>query len=210
MAGAGEDRRESGTQALAVHDDSVTVSNSADPVVVSRERTFVLFAGLKGDCSLRSRRRSHGSRECPVPLLLGTLLLPVPHGHRAYGVVVIVVVVSVVGQGSLVPTVARLLRIEMRAVEQEPYTLGVRLRDAPQGAHRLTVQAGSQATGSALADLPGLAEGTWVSAIVRSGQLVPVRARTELEVGDEVLLLIDPEQHDADVLCLFAPISKDR
>lgn len=162
--------------------------------LAARERTFVLFAGLKG----------------AVPLLLGTLLLPLPDGPHAYGVVVVVVMVSVVGQGSLVPTVARLLRIEMRAVEQEPYTLGVRLRDAPQGAHRLTVQAGSQAAGSALADLPGLAEGTWVSAIVRSGQLVPVRASTELEVGDEVLLLIDPEQHDAEVLCLFAPISEDR
>ncbi|MGI8536055.1 MAG: cation:proton antiporter [Mycobacteriales bacterium] len=162
--------------------------------LTARERTFVLFAGLKG----------------AVPLLLGTMLLPLPGGQRAYGVVVIVVMVSVVGQGSLVPTVAGLLRIGMRSVEQAPYALGVRLRDAPQGAHRLTVQAGSQASGSALADLPGLAEGTWVSAIVRSGQLVPVRARTEFEVGDEVLLLIDPEQHDAEVLCLFAPIREDR
>lgn len=83
--------------------------------LTGRERSFVLFAGLKG----------------AVPLLLGTLL-PLPHGQRAYGVVVVVVVVSVVGQGLLVPTVARLLRIGMRLVEPEPYALGVRLRDAPK------------------------------------------------------------------------------
>lgn len=156
--------------------------------LTGRERSFVLFAGLKG----------------AVPLLLGTMLLPLPDGHRMYGVVVVVVMVSVLGQGSLVPIVARLLRIGMRRVEQEPYTLGVRLRDAPHGAHQLTVQAGSQAAGTALSELPGLAEGTWVSAVVRAGQLVPVRASTQLEVGDEVLLLIDPEQHDADVLRLFS------
>jgi cell volume regulation protein A len=62
------------------------------------ERWFVLLAGLKG----------------AVPLLLGTMMLPLVDGDRLYGVVVVVVVVSVVGQGSLVPTMARLLRVRMR------------------------------------------------------------------------------------------------
>lgn len=62
------------------------------------EKGFVLFAGLKG----------------AVRLLLGTMLLPLPHGDRLYGVVVVGVVVSALVQGSLVPTVARLLHVEMR------------------------------------------------------------------------------------------------
>ena len=97
------------------------------------ERGFVLFAGLKG----------------AVPILLGSFLLAagVADAQRLYGIVVVVVVFSVVVQGSLVPTVARLLRLPMRPVEPEPWALGVRLRDEPDGVHRLTVTAGSPADG---------------------------------------------------------------
>jgi potassium/hydrogen antiporter len=70
------------------------------------ERWFVLLTGLKG----------------AVPLLLGSFLLTEPHGDRLYGVVVVVVLVSVLGQGSLVPTTARRLGVAMRAKERrEPY-----------------------------------------------------------------------------------------
>jgi potassium/hydrogen antiporter len=62
-----------------------------------REKGFILWAGLKG----------------AVPILLGTFLLDpaVPDGPRLYGIVVVVVVASVLVQGSTVPTVARRLRI---------------------------------------------------------------------------------------------------
>lgn len=152
-----------------------------------RERAFVLLAGLKG----------------AVPLLLGTLLLPLPGGDRLYGVVVVTVLVSVLLQGSLVPTAARLLGIAMKQVAQQPYAVGVRLREHPQGVHHLTVAPGAVADGRTLAELPDLAEGTWVSAVVRAGRLLPVRAGTELRAGDEVLLLIDPEQSEASVISLF-------
>lgn len=70
------------------------------------EQAFVLLAGLKG----------------AVPLLLGSFLLPEEQGARLYGVVVVVVLVSVVGQGSLVPTVAGRLGVGMRPRERrEPY-----------------------------------------------------------------------------------------
>jgi len=154
------------------------------------ERAFVLFAGLKG----------------AVPLLLGTLLLPLPGGDRLYGVVVVVVLVSVLGQGTLVPFAAKVLKVSMRIVEPEPYALGVRLREQPEGAHHLTIASGAVADGSTIADLPGLAEGTWVSTIVRDGQLVPVRPRTELRSGDEILVLIDPEQNTSEVMALFDAI----
>jgi cell volume regulation protein A len=57
------------------------------------ERAFVLWAGLKG----------------AVPVLLGTLLLAndVPEAERLYGIVVVVVMFSVLVQGSTVPLVAR-------------------------------------------------------------------------------------------------------
>jgi len=142
------------------------------------ERGFVLFAGLKG----------------AVPILLGIFLLAahVPGAQRLYGIVAVVVVFSVVVQGSLVPAVARLLRVQMRAVEPEPWALGVRLRDEPTGVHKLTIRTGSPADGATvdeLADLPGDA---WVSFVVRDGQLVPITGDTRLRPGDDVLVLAEP------------------
>ncbi|MGH9077131.1 MAG: cation:proton antiporter [Acidimicrobiales bacterium] len=144
----------------------------------TNQRNFVLFAGLKG----------------AVPILLGSLVVTarVPHAERLYGIVVVVVVFSVVVQGSLVPTVARRLRLPMHAVELEPWALGVRLRDEPDAAHRLTIRPGSPADGRTIEDLAGLPDEAWISLVVRGGQLVPVRAGTELRAGDDILVLADP------------------
>jgi cell volume regulation protein A len=84
-----------------------------------------------------------------------------------------------------------MLRVPMREVEPEPWTLGVRLRDEPNGVHRLTVARGSAADGQRIADLSALPEGAWVSFVVRRGQLVPVSADTVLEQADEALVLGD-------------------
>ncbi|MGN6252191.1 MAG: potassium/proton antiporter [Marmoricola sp.] len=143
------------------------------------EKAFVLFAGLKG----------------AVPILLGTFLLAenVPDAERLYSIVVVVVVFSVLVQGSLVPTVARALRVPMREVEPEPWALGVRLRDEPDGVHRLQVRAGSAADGRTLGELEELPEATWVSFVVRAGRLVRVTGDTALQAGDEALVLGEPE-----------------
>lgn len=155
--------------------------------LLRRESAFVLLSGLKG----------------AVPLLLGSLLLGQHEGTRLYGVVVVVVLVSVVLQGALVPTLAHVLGVRMRPVEPEPFSLGVRFRDEPHGAHRVTVSPGSLADGCAVADVPGLAEGTWVSLVLRQGVLVPVRGDTVLRAHDDVLLLVDDDQDAAPLLALF-------
>ncbi|MEO6701579.1 MAG: cation:proton antiporter [Jatrophihabitantaceae bacterium] len=142
------------------------------------ERGFIVFSGLKG----------------AVPILLGSFLLGahLASAERLYGIVVIVVVFSVVVQGSLLPTAARLLRVPMRTVEPEPWALGVRLRDEPAGVHRLTVRAGSSADGRSIGDLDELPDDAWVSFVVRAGQLVAVSGQTVLQAGDYVLVLADP------------------
>jgi cell volume regulation protein A len=70
------------------------------------ELAFVLFAGLKG----------------AVPLLLGSFILAsgAEQASRLYGVVVIVVIFSVAVQGTLVPATARLLRLPMRELGEDP------------------------------------------------------------------------------------------
>jgi cell volume regulation protein A len=142
------------------------------------ERAFVLWAGLKG----------------AVPILLGSFLLSagVPESERLYGVVVVVVAFSVLVQGGSVPLVARLLRVPMRTVEPEPWALGVRLRDEPQGVHHLTIAPGSPADGATIGELNDISDDVWVSFVIRGGELVPVRGDTRLHARDEVLVLADP------------------
>jgi cell volume regulation protein A len=148
------------------------------------EKTFVMFAGLKG----------------AVPILLGSFVVAegVEDSGRLYGIVIIVVILSVVVQGSLVPTVAGWLRVPMRVVEPEPWALGVRLRDEPDGVQRLTVGPGSRADGRRIDELDSLPENSWISFVVRRGQLVRVSRDTVLEEGDEALVL--GEQKDAERL----------
>jgi len=140
----------------------------------SGERAFVLWAGLKG----------------AVPILLGTYVVAegVPGADRIYAVIFVVVLVSVVVQGGLVPTLARLWHVRMRVVEPEPWALGMRFRDEPEGLHRLVVTPGSAADGTPIEDLP-LEEDVWISMVSRGGRLVQVRGTTVLQAGDEVLAL---------------------
>ena len=98
-------------------------------------------------------------------------------------------VFSVVVQDSLVPAAARLLHVQMRAVKPQPWALGVRLQDEPDGAHRLTIKPGSPADGATIDDLAGLPGDARVSFVVRDSQLVSITGDTTLRPGDDVLVL---------------------
>lgn len=142
------------------------------------ERAFVLAAGLKG----------------AVPILLGILIRDagVPGGDRIAAVIFVVVVVSVVVQGGLVPQLAAWFRVPMRDVEQQPYVAGLRFNEEPQGLTRFVVGAGSPADGSTVEGL-SLGEHGWVSLVRRDGASVPLRGATRLTADDEVLAFADPE-----------------
>jgi len=100
----------------------------------------------------------------------------------------VVVLFSVVVQGSLVPTLAKVWHVPMRVVEPEPWTMGMRFRDRPEGLHRYVVERGSQADGATIRDLP-LDEDVWVSVVSRGGRMVQVSGSTTLAAGDEVLAI---------------------
>ncbi|MBO0841494.1 MAG: cation:proton antiporter, partial [Sciscionella sp.] len=142
------------------------------------ERLFVLFAGLKG----------------AVPILLGSFALTahIDGAARIYHVIACVVVFSVIVQGGLVPTVARLVGVPMRTTELEPWALGVRLRHEPTTLRRYVVGRGASAVGSTISELP-IGEQMWISMVIRDGRLVPVSGDTVLAVDDEVLALVDGE-----------------
>ena len=164
--------------ALAVVIRPLVVGLCLLPAQLERgERAFVLFAGLKG----------------AVPILLGELILTadIPDAERLYGIVVIVVIFSVIVQGSLVPTAARQLGVPMQPVRPEPWAVGVRLRAEPETAHQITVAAGSLVDGRTVEDVAEEAGNIWISIVVRDGLLLPVHGDTELRAGDLVTLLIE-------------------
>src|SRR4029079_17080366 len=136
------------------------------------ERAFVLWAGLKG----------------VVPILLGTYAVVegAPDSDRLYAVIFVVVLFSVVVQGSLVPTLAKVWHVPMRVVEPEPWTMGMRFRDRPEGLHRHGVERGSRAQRAPIRDLP-LDEDVWVSVVSRGGRMVQVSGSTTPAAGDEGL-----------------------
>lgn len=139
------------------------------------ERAFVLWAGLKG----------------AVPILLGTFVLAegVTGSGRVYAVVFVVVLISVVVQGGLVPVLGRTWRVPMRVVEPEPWALGLRFRDRPEGLRRYVVGTGSPADGCSVGELR-VGEDVWISLLTRAGRLVQVRGDTVLRPGDELVVLV--------------------
>jgi potassium/hydrogen antiporter len=147
-----------------------------------RERVFFLWTGLKG----------------AVPILLGMTIAAsgIPGAARAYQIIFVIVGFSVTLQGGLVPTLAHRLGIPLRTVEPEPWSLGVRFSEEPEGLHRYHVVAGSAADGSLVNELP-CGEDVWVSLIIRDGNLVTPTGDMTLRAGDDVLVLAEPGEAPA-------------
>jgi cell volume regulation protein A len=151
------------------------------------EQAFVLFAGLKG----------------AVPILLGSLLLDarVPDAERVYSIVIVVVAFSVLVQGSLVTTVAQALRLPMRSAQPQPWALGVRLAEEPEGVLRVIVAEGSTADGQTIDGIanaaanPDHTDDIWVTLLVRNQALLAARGDTVLQAGDELLVTADDRWH---------------
>jgi cell volume regulation protein A len=141
----------------------------------NRERLFVVWGGLKG----------------AVPILLTTLvfLSGVEDAARIYDIVFVVVLFSVVVQGTSMPFAAAACHVPMHLVEPTPWSISIPLRTEPR-VQRYVVAAGSRAVGEAIRDLP-LGEHTWVSVVLRDGDPLEAHGSHRFAPGDEVLLLGD-------------------
>ena len=152
------------------------------------EKTFIAFSGLKG----------------AVPILLAAfaILGDAPDAQRIYELVFVAVLISVVGQGSLVPLVARRLGIPMRLQDRLPWELSVRVGEEPTGAREYSVAADSPADGMALGELP-LGDDVWVTLLVRGGDALLPHAELQLRAGDRLLILATSPEHVARLRSLF-------
>jgi cell volume regulation protein A len=155
------------------------------PIRLQRgERAFILWAGLKG----------------AVPILLGIFILNanIPNADTIFAIIFIVVLISVLLQGGLVPLFAQLFKVPMRLIEARPWTVDVRFAEEPAGLERHVVETGSAADGRTIAEL-SVGDSSWISVISRDGLNLPVRNDTTLLAGDIVLAQVDPD-HQVDDL----------
>ena len=127
------------------------------------ERLFVVWGGLKG----------------AVPILLAAfaVIAGADDAQRIYGIVFVVVLVSVVVQGTSIPYVAPRLGVHMRLAE-------------PHSVARFRVEEGSRAVGRRIGELP-LAEHTWVDALEHDGRIRAPRGSTVVEAGDTLRVITD-------------------
>jgi cell volume regulation protein A len=147
------------------------------------ERAFIAWGGLKG----------------AVPILLAAfaVLGGVRDGDRLYGLVFVVVLISVLGQGTLVPHAARLLGIPMRERPALPWQLSVDLGHEPEAAREFTVVRGSRAESQEIGSLP-LGAHAWITLVVREGAALPAAGSFVLRAGDRVIVLA--EENDVPAL----------
>ena len=135
------------------------------------ERLFIAWGGLKG----------------AVPILLGalTLLAGVTDAASIYGIVFVVVLFSVIVQGSTVPYVARRLRIRFRRIDHDL----AEVRD-------FVVAERSFANGRRIRELP-LGERAWLGVLIRDGRPRPIDDKLVLAPGDRVHVYAQPEDGGA-------------
>lgn len=145
----------------------------------AREKTFVAWSGLKG----------------AVPILLAALavLSAVDDAQHIYGVVFVAVLASVVGQGTLVPVVAKRLGIPMRERERLPWELSVRLASEPSDTEEFRVEPGSPADGRSIRELP-LADDAWISLVIRAGATIEPHGNLTLRAGDRLQVLAQTDR----------------
>ena len=131
------------------------------------ERVFIAWGGLKG----------------AVPILLGALALlaGVDGASSLYGIVFIVVLFSVIVQGSTVPYVARRLRIPFRRVDHDLAEV-----------REFVVSERSFANGKRIRDLP-LGERAWLGVLIRDGAPREIEDNLVLASGDRVHVYAQPE-----------------
>lgn len=152
----------------------VVVLTLARSALDNNEKAFIAWSGLKG----------------AVPILLAAfaVLAHVPDGDRIYDLVFVVVLLSVVVQGGLVPAVADRLRIPMQLQPELPWELSVKLAQPPLGRVEVAIESGSAADGIRLDALP-LGDQAWVTLVVRDSHAVPPRPDMTLRAGDVIFLL---------------------
>lgn len=145
----------------------------------ARETALVSWVGLRG----------------AVPVVLATfpLVEDAPHAHTIFNVVFFIVLVSVLVQGTTIPTVARWLGVDAPLSQRRPSPMEfVEPGYGGKDLYDILIPDGSPAAGRRLVELH-LPSGSLVVLITRGEESIVPQGSTVLQPGDAVMLLADQE-----------------
>ena len=144
-----------------------------------REKLLISWVGLRGS----------------VPIVLATfpLLAGLDQKHFIFNLVFFIVITSVIFQGTTIPFVARLLKVDAPLVQKRRYSIefdgssksDMKLED-------FIVPFGSRAANKQILEL-GFPRDSLITLIIRGDQYITPRGDTVLEEGDVLLLLASTE-----------------
>ena len=141
-----------------------------------RERLLLGWAGLRG----------------AVPMVLATfpVLAGVAHSHTFFNIVFFAVLFSTILQGTTIDPLARALRLttQQPSVPQQLVESGA-IRALGADVVQFTVHDGDALVGRRVRDMQ-LPRDALVNVIVRRGEAIPPRGRTEIEADDQLHILL--------------------
>jgi cell volume regulation protein A len=143
-----------------------------------REQAFLSYSGLRG--------------AVPIVLALVPLTVGQQHSGELVAVIVVVVIIYTLLQGTTLPAVARLLKVADTGAAQEMQIDVSALEDMAAHVLQVTVPEESRLRGVHLSDLR-LPTGTTIALVVRKGTPVPIGPEVRLEAGDH-MLIVTPER----------------
>lgn len=144
-----------------------------------REKLFISWVGLRG----------------AVPIVLATypLVAKIAHADMIFNIVFFVVLVSVLLQGTLLPTFARLLKLESTDPPRPKPPLEITAGELiPSELTETVIPTGSCADGKPIIDL-SLPDGYLIILIARDEAYIQPRGNTILKAGDRLLALTEKE-----------------
>ena len=148
-----------------------------------RAKALVAWVGLRGSV--------------PIILAMFPLMAGIPMADTMFNVVFFVVVASVFIQGTSIPLVARLLKLEVPAEPRARYPLEFEKTDAIDADMKdLIVPYDSAAVGRTVAEL-GVPEKLLIVLIARAGSFIVPSGSTVIDGGDVLLVLANADDYTA-------------
>lgn len=146
----------------------------------TRAKLMVSWVGLRG----------------AVPIIMATF--PFVHGIEQaeifFTIVFFIVVISVIIQGTTIPPIARLLKVDMPVKERTRYPIDLEPSVDSQAALReVEVKKGDYSLGKQILNL-GLPEEVLVTIIKRDGKFMIPKGTTEIEENDKLLILSNKKE----------------
>ncbi len=158
-----------------------------------REMSLVSWVGLRGSV--------------PIILAIFPLLYGLPDAALIFNVVFFVVLLSATIQGSLMPWIARRLKLAETPPPLPAATLEITaLRDVDADIVEYTLGQHARANGRRLADI-ALPDSVVVAMITRQSAIIPPRGSTRLQVGDHLFVVLRPNTR-ALVDCVLSDVGE--